>query len=88
MGVESVDEEFYLSSDKTSQTGGSWLPDPPPWISGKYMWTRFKTTYTNPAGTEYTTPNVSSEWEAVNDIQIGGRNLLPNTDFGGIPKRH
>ena len=78
-GVESVDEEFYLSSDKTSQTGGSWLPDPPPWISGKYMWTRFKTTYTNPAGTEYTTPSVSSEWEAVNDIQIGGRNLLKNS---------
>lgn len=78
-GVVSITPEYYLSTSKTTQTGGSWVTTPPTWVSGKYLWTRSKIVYSNPSGTEYTTPSVSSEWEAVNQIQVGGRNLYVNT---------
>lgn len=75
-GIVSITEEYYLSTSKTSQTGGSWVTDPPTWSSGKYMWTRSKIVYKNPTSTEYTTPVCDSSWEAVNEVEIGGRNLL------------
>lgn len=78
-GISSITEEYYLSNSKTSQTGGSWSTTAPTWSAGKYVWTRNKITYTNPASTSYTTPVCDSSWEAVNDLQIGGRNLLKNT---------
>lgn len=79
-GISSYTAEFYLSTSKTTQSGGSWTTTPPTWSNGKYIWTRYKIGYTN-GSTAYTTPNCSSEWEAVNEIQIGGRNLLFKTGF-------
>ncbi|CAI3334353.1 phage tail protein [Enterococcus cecorum] len=79
-GISSYTAEFYLSTSKTSQSGGSWTTTPPTWSNGKYIWTRYKIGYTN-GSTAYTTPHCSSEWEAVNEIQIGGRNLLFKTGF-------
>ena len=75
VGVSSITEEYYLSTSKTAQTGGSWVTTPPTWSTGKYIWTRSKIVYTNNAVT-YTTAIVDSSWEAVNDIQVGGRNLV------------
>lgn len=77
-GISSYTAEFYLSTSKSTQSGGSWTTTPPTWSNGKYIWTRYKIGYTN-GSTAYTTPHCSSEWEAVNDIQVGGRNLLRNT---------
>ena len=74
-GVSSITEEYYLSTSKTTQSGGSWVTTPPTWSSGKYMWTRSKIVYTNPASTVYTAPVCDSSWEAVNEVEIGGRNL-------------
>lgn len=83
-GIESITTEFYLSTSKTTQTGGSWVTTMPTWSSGKYLWTRNKIVYKNPSSTVYTTPVCDSSWEAVNDIEIGGRQLLPNTkDMSG-----
>lgn len=78
-GIESIKTEFYLSTSKTTQTGGSWTTAMPNWTSGKYLWTRSKIVYKNPAGTEYTAPVCDSSWEAVNEIDVGGRNLLLST---------
>lgn len=75
-GVSSITIEFYLSNSKTTQSGGSWTTTMPTWTSGKYLWTRNKIVYTNPASTVYTTPICDSSWEAVNEIKIGGRNLI------------
>lgn len=84
-GISSITEEFYLSTSKTAQSGGSWVTTPPTWSVGKYMWTRSKIVYTNPASTVYTTPLCDSSWEAVNDVKVGGRNLLRNTgDFKAL----
>lgn len=66
--VSSITEEYYLSTSKTSQTGGSWTTTPPTWSSGKYIWTRSKIVYTNPSSTVYTTPICDSSWEAANDV--------------------
>ena len=83
-GIESITTQFYLSTSKTTQTGGSWTTAMPNWTSGKYLWTRSKIVYKDPSGTEYTAPVCDSSWEAVNDIEIGGRNLLIGTaDYTG-----
>ena len=75
VGVSSIIEEYYLSTSKTTQTGGSWVTTPPTWSMGMYIWTRSKITYTNNT-IGYTTPIVDSSWEAINDIQVGGRNYI------------
>jgi hypothetical protein len=68
-GVESIVEEYYLSTSKTEQAGGSWVTDPPTWSTGKYMWTRNKITYKNPTDIKYTTPFCDNSWEAVNVVK-------------------
>lgn len=81
-GIQSITTEFYLSTSKTTQTGGSWTTAMPNWTSGKYLWTRSKIVYKNPSGTEYTAPVCDSSWEAVNEIEVGGRNLAERTNNG------
>lgn len=83
--VTSVTAEYYLSTSKTTQTGGSWVTTMPTWSSGKYLWIRNKIVYANPAKTEYTTPYCDSSWEAVNEIEVGGRNLLRLTKTFELP---
>lgn len=60
--------EFYLSTSKTTCTGGAWSTTQPQWTSGKYLWTRNKITYANPSSVEYTTPEVDTTWEAIKDV--------------------
>lgn len=67
VGVESVTEEYYLSTSKTTQTGGSWVTSPPTWSKGYYMWTRSKIVYTNGV-TEYTDPICDSSWEVADEV--------------------
>lgn len=81
VGVSAITGEFYLSTSKTAQSGASWVTTPPAWSPGKYLWTRYKIGYTN-GSTAYTTPQCSSEWEAVNNLQVGGRNLYRQSASG------
>jgi len=78
-GVESVTEEFAISSSKTVQPTTGWSTTQPTWSQGQYIWSRVKVVYKNPASTVYTGYAVSSEWEAVNELEIGGRNYYLNT---------
>ena len=55
-GVSSIQEQYYLSTSNTAQTGGSWANTPPAWVDGRYMWTRSTITYTD--GTTVTTDPV------------------------------
>ena len=66
--IVSVTVEFYLSTSKITQTGGSWSETVPTWETGKYLWTRTKIVYENPSSTEYTTPVCDSSWEAANEV--------------------
>ena len=54
-GVASVDVEYYQSGSPTELAGGSWQTDAPAWASGKYVWQRTKTTYTD-GSSAYTEP--------------------------------
>lgn len=72
--VVSITAEYALSNSKTTAPT-TWSATPPIWESGKYIWTRSKIVYRNPTSTAYTTPIVDSSWEAVNEIEVGGRNL-------------
>lgn len=69
-GVASMTQQYYMSDSKTTQTGGSWVESMPTWSYGKYLWTRYKVVYKNPASTTYTTPVCDSSWEAVNEETI------------------
>ncbi|WP_019540576.1 hypothetical protein [Proteiniphilum acetatigenes] len=80
-GVDSVTEEYAISTSKTTQPTTGWSTTQPTWSSGMYIWSRVKVVYKNPASTIYTGYAVSSEWEAVNALEIGGRNLLLNSNF-------
>lgn len=44
IGIESTEEQYYLSESNTSQTGGSWETTAT-WEPGKYIWSRLKITY-------------------------------------------
>lgn len=46
-GVKAMKAQYYLSTSKTTCSGGSWSDTPPTWSSGKYLWTRVHTTYTD-----------------------------------------
>ena len=60
-GISSVTPQYYISTSKTSATGGSWSDTAPTTVAkGKYLWTRMKVIYTNPSSTEYTTATYDS----------------------------
>ena len=69
-GVASMTQQYYMSNSKTTQIGGSWVESMPTWSNGKYLWTRYKVVYKNPASETYTTPVCDSSWEAVNEETI------------------
>ena len=69
-GVASMTQQYYMSDSKTTQSGGSWVESMPTWSNGKYLWTRYKVTYKNPASIVYTTPVCDSSWEAVNEETV------------------
>lgn len=64
--ITSVVQQFYLSTSKTTQTGGSWLSTVPVWSSGRYYWVRVATTYSN-GSTTTSTPVLDN---ALNDSLV------------------
>lgn len=60
--------QWYLSTSKTTQTGGSWQDTMPPVTTGKYIWQRFKNVWANPTATTYTTPVLEQIEEAVKEV--------------------
>ena len=65
-GVKAVVAQYYLSSSKTSQTGGSWAETQPAYKKNYYYWTRTKITWTDNT-TTYTTPILVEEINSLNE---------------------
>ena len=65
-GVKAVVAQYYLSSSKTSQTGGSWAETQPAYKKDHYYWTRTKITWTDNT-TTYTTPILVEEINSLNE---------------------
>ena len=75
-GISSITEEYVISTSKTTAPTTGWGTTVPTWVYGSYIWTRSKIVWNNPSSTTYTTAVPSTEWEAVNELEIGGRNLI------------
>lgn len=65
VGITSVEEQYYLSTSNTTQTGGEWSTDQPIWASGKYIWVRSKITWDD-GEIGYTTPSLASAINGAN----------------------
>lgn len=76
IGISSVVEEYYLSSSKTTQTGGNWSSQQPAWQEGKYLWTRSHIFYDNNTQ-DYTTPCLAN---AINGANEAVKNLDRSLD--------
>ena len=72
IGVKKVETQYYLSTSKTEQTGGSWKNAQDTWEEGTYYWIRTKITYDNDE-VEYTTPilneDTNSLREAITEVK-------------------
>ena len=66
VGIRSIQEQYYLSTSSTSQTGGSWQTTQPAWASGKYIWTRSLITW-NDGTTAYATATLSTLFNIANE---------------------
>lgn len=65
-GVEDIQEQYYLSTSSTRQTGGSWQSTCPEWVEGRYIWTRSRIDWTD-GTTTYTTPVLASAINQANE---------------------
>jgi hypothetical protein len=64
--VESVVNEYYLSTSDTTQSGGSWSETPAEYINGRYYWKRDKTTW-NDGTIEYSDPVLDQSMISANE---------------------
>ena len=81
-GIEQIVEEYAISDSKTVAPKTGWQEGTAPqWEYGKYIWSRTKIVYKNPTSVVYTTPICDTAWEAVNGLEVGGRNLILNSSF-------
>lgn len=69
-GVKSILPQYYLSTSKISQTGGSWSATQPAWQPTHYLWTRSYITWSDNT-TSTTTPILA---QALNDANEKGYN--------------
>lgn len=73
--IKSIQTLFAISTSKTVTPTTGWSAVQPIWTSGKYLWKKQKYTYSDNSTSE-TNAEVDTSWEAVNEIEVGGRNLL------------
>lgn len=65
-GIKGVQEQYYLSTSKTAQEGGSWQTSQPTWSAGKYVWTRSLITYSD-STTGYSAATLSELFNKANE---------------------
>lgn len=88
VGLNSVIEEYYLSTSSESPQDGTWSTLMPVWTPGTYIWTRSHLYWTD--NTETTTDPVLSSTlnkmnetlnQCVTDIEINSRGIQQNTEY-------
>lgn len=72
--VTGITEQYYKSSSATELIGGSWTNTYPGWESGKYIWTKTITTYSDGEPTETTpicvTGDKGANGRGVSDVDV------------------
>lgn len=76
-GIKSVQDQYYLSTSNTKQTGGAWKNTQDEWEEGKYIWTRSFITWTDNT-TSYTTPCLADSINKANQVASGTAKNLEN----------
>lgn len=66
IGINKVETQYYLSTSKKTQTGGSWKTTQDTWKEGTYYWIRTKITYDNNE-VEYTTPILNEDTNSLRE---------------------
>ena len=68
VSVTAMTEQYYLSTSKSTQTGGQWQNTQPAWTQGKYIWTRVRIDYSD-GSTGYTQPYCDVALEVAGNAQ-------------------
>jgi hypothetical protein len=68
-GIKSIQDEYYLSTSNTTQTGGAWKNTQDAWESGKYIWTRSHITWSDNTTTD-TTPILAESLNTANENAV------------------
>lgn len=76
-GIKSVQDQYYLSTSNTKQTGGAWKNTQDEWEEGKYIWTRSFITWTDNT-TSYTTPCLADSINKANQVASDTAKNLEN----------
>lgn len=66
----SAEEQFYYSTSQTELNGGEWFVGNVVYQSDKFLWKRWKCTYTNPSEIKYTKAIFDNTWNEI-DAKIG-----------------
>ncbi|HFI0238313.1 TPA: phage tail spike protein [Streptococcus suis] len=66
--IRSSTIEYYVSTSNTSQSNGTWSSNPPSNYEDRYVWMRYRVEWENPTETTYSTPQLSREFEAINQL--------------------
>lgn len=68
-GIKSIQDQYYLSTSNTTQTGGAWKNTQDAWESGKYIWTRSHITWSDDTTTG-TTPILAESLNTANENAV------------------
>ena len=67
ISVVEVETQYYLSTSNQTPTGGSWSASCPAYVSGRYYFTRLKTTFSD-SSVEYTDPELDMGLTNANQV--------------------
>lgn len=77
VSATAIQEQYYLSSSSTMQSGGTWSETCPEWVKGKYIWTRSKCSWSN-GTTTYTSPVLAQGINTANSNANSAQNTANN----------
>lgn len=77
VSATAIQEQYYLSSSSTMQSGGIWGDICPEWVKGKYIWTRSKCSWSN-GSTTYTSPVLAQGINTANSNANSAQNTANN----------
>ena len=78
--IVTMTKQYYLSTSSTEMTGGEWIRTLPEWTTGKYLWSRWCTEWSEPNPTllTYSEGILETTWNEVHETAAAA-NTLANT---------
>ena len=75
--IVTMTKQYYLSTSNTELAGGEWVRTLPDWESGKYLWSRWCTEWTepNPTTLTYSDGVLETTWNEVHETAASANSL-------------